>query len=58
MIALSIGAFMFAKSRWVESEADEWMLVIRDGNLKKAGIGLYGIEKPCRYYCFYSISLH
>ena len=40
VIALAVGSFLFAKSRWVESEPDEWMLVIRDGKLLKAGIGL------------------
>lgn len=34
---------LFLKSRWVESEADEWLLIIRDGKLIKAGIGLKAI---------------
>lgn len=34
------GSVMFAQGQWVESEADEWLLVIRDGKLTKAGIGM------------------
>lgn len=34
------GAVMFAQGQWVESGADEWLLVVRDGQLVKAGIGL------------------
>ena len=38
---LLAGAFgMFLKSRWVESDPNEWLLIIRDGKLIKAGVGL------------------
>lgn len=39
-IAMAVGGFLFAKSKWVESQPDEWLLVVRDGKLVKAGIGL------------------
>ena len=38
VIALA-GAFLLAKGQWVESEPDEWLLVIRDGKMVKSGIG-------------------
>lgn len=34
------GSILFAQSRWVYSEADEWLLVIRDGKLLKSGVGM------------------
>ena len=38
---LAAGALgMFLKSRWVESDPNEWLLIIRDGKLLKAGVGL------------------
>lgn len=40
LFAALIGILVFIKSRWVESEANEWLLLIRDGQLVKAGIGL------------------
>jgi len=34
----SLGIFL--KNRWVESSPNEWLLVIRNGKLHKAGVGL------------------
>ena len=34
------GAILFAQGQWVQSGADEWLLVIRDGKLVKSGIGM------------------
>jgi hypothetical protein len=31
---------LFMKNRWIESEPNEWLLVIRDGKMIKAGVGL------------------
>ena len=39
VIALA-GSFVFLKDKWIESGADEWLLIIRDGQLLKAGIGM------------------
>ena len=39
-VASIAGSIAFLQSRWVSSMADEWLLVIRDGKLVKAGIGL------------------
>jgi len=37
-----LGFFAFKKSMdfWVEAQANEWMLIIRNGELKQKGIGL------------------
>ncbi len=40
LVLIVAGAIVFLQSRWVESEADEWLLVIRDGKMIKAGIGM------------------
>lgn len=37
---VGFAAFKYALHFWVESQANEWLLIIRDGNLKKKGIGL------------------
>lgn len=44
VFALVVGLTIFLKSRWVEAGADEWLLVIKDGKLSKAGIGLKTIS--------------
>lgn len=40
LVLIVAGTIAFLQSRWVESEADEWLLVIKDGKMTKAGIGL------------------
>lgn len=32
--------FIFMKGRWIESEPNEWLLIIYNGRLIKSGIGL------------------
>ena len=39
-VLAAAGTIFPAKGQWVESGADEWLLVIRDGKLIKSGIGL------------------
>jgi len=40
LAAMGYGLFKMAQQYWKESKADEWMLVIRNGELVKSGIGL------------------
>lgn len=40
LVLITAGVIVFLQSRWVQSEADEWLLVIRDGKMIKAGIGM------------------
>lgn len=42
VIAIYIG-YIVVQARWVESQANEWLLVIQDGKLVKAGVGLKAI---------------
>lgn len=37
---------LYLKSRWVESEPNEWMIVLRDGKLARSGIGLKTLVMP------------
>lgn len=37
---LGKAAFEYSKTLWKESKANEWMIVMRDGNMVKCGIGL------------------
>jgi flotillin len=39
-------AGLYLKSIWAESEPNQWMLVIRNGELKKSGIGLKTLVWP------------
>lgn len=40
LVIIVAGTIVFLKGRWIESHADEWLLVINDGKLVKAGIGM------------------
>lgn len=39
-VFITYGVVLFLQSRWVKSDADQWLLIIRDGKLVRAGIGL------------------
>ena len=45
VLALVAGG-LYLKSRWVESEPNEWMIVLRNGKLAKSGIGLRSLVFP------------
>ena len=38
--------FKWIKSLYVEGQANEWVLILNDGNLKQAGIGLSCFRGP------------
>ena len=40
LIAVAISAALLMKKQWVESQPNEWLLVIRNGKMIKAGVGL------------------
>ena len=39
-IAIGYGLFKVGKRFWIEAKANEWLIVIRNGNLVKSGIGM------------------
>jgi hypothetical protein len=40
LVILLIAVGLYLKSKWVESEPNEWMIVLRNGKLVRSGIGL------------------
>ena len=40
LIVMGIGIGLLMKAHWVESKPNEWLLVIRNGQLMKSGVGL------------------
>ena len=46
IIHYSINIFKYVKSLYVEGQANEWVLILNDGNLKQAGIGLSCFKGP------------
>ena len=44
IIAACLGLVL--KRQWVESEPNEWLLIIRSGRLAKAGVGLKTLTGP------------
>uniref|UniRef100_A0A7R9VZ44 Uncharacterized protein n=1 Tax=Chlamydomonas euryale TaxID=1486919 RepID=A0A7R9VZ44_9CHLO len=39
-LAVALGALWSWKSRWFTGKANEWILVVRNGRMVKAGVGL------------------
>lgn len=39
-IAGIMGTFMLAQSRWVQSQPDEWLIIVRNGEMLRGGIGM------------------
>jgi len=39
-VILLIAVGLYLKSKWVESDPNEWMIVLRNGKLVRSGIGL------------------
>ena len=44
--ALGQQAYKFVSSHFQEAKADEWMLIMRNGEMRKAGVGLKEIIWP------------
>ena len=49
VVLVVMGSFMLLKlikALWIESKANEWLLVIRNGKMIKSGIGMSSITLP------------
>ena len=49
-VALLAALGYFLKGRWVESQPDEWLIIIRNGKMIKAGVGLKTFTSPTDSY--------